>query len=65
MQIFKKIKKNSYNNKLILNIQQRFRSKKHNAFTEEMKKIALNSNDDKRMQPIDKLFNFNIYTLNK
>ena len=65
MQIFKKIKKNSYNNKLILNIQQRFRSKKHNAFTEEMKKIALNSNDDKRMQPIDKLFNFNICTLNK
>ena len=57
MQIFKKIKKNSYNNKLILNIQQRFRSKKHNAFTEEMKKIALNSNDDKRMQPIEKLFN--------
>ena len=57
MQIFKKIKKNSYNNKLILKIQQRFRSKKHNAFTEEMKKIALNSNDDKRMQPIEKLFN--------
>ena len=41
------------NNKLILKTQQRFRSKKHNEFTEEINKIALSSNDDKRTQSID------------
>ena len=35
-------------NKLILKTQQRFRSEKHNVFTEEINKI-LNSNDDKRI----------------
>ena len=37
-------------NNLILKTQQRFRIEKHNVFTEEINKIALNSNDDKRMQ---------------
>ena len=41
------------NNKLILKTQQRFKSKRHNVFTEEVNKIALSSNDDKRMQSID------------
>ena len=40
-------------NKSILEIQQRFKSERHNVFSEEINKIALNSNDDKRMQPID------------
>ena len=35
------------NNKSILKTQ--FRSEKHNIFTEEINKIALSSNDDKRM----------------
>ena len=43
------------NNKLILKTQQRFRSEKHNVFTEEINKIALSSNDDKRMQSIDSI----------
>ena len=34
-------------------MQQRFKSERHNAFTEEINKIALSSNDDKRMQSID------------
>ena len=38
------------NNKLISKTQQRFKSEKHNAFTEEINKITLSSNDDKRMQ---------------
>ena len=38
------------NNKSILKIKQRFKSEKHNLFTEEISKIALSSNDDKRMQ---------------
>ena len=29
--------------------QQRFKSERHNVFTEEINKIALSSNDDKRM----------------
>ena len=37
------------NNKLILKTQQRFKSERHNVFTEEINKIALSSNDDKRM----------------
>ena len=40
-------------NKLILRTQQRFKSERHNVFTEESKKIALSSNDDKRMRSID------------
>ena len=40
-------------NKLVLKAEQRFRSEKHNVFTEEINKIALSSNDDKRMQSID------------
>ena len=37
----------------MLKIQQRFKSKRHNVFTEEINKIALSSNNDKRMQSID------------
>ena len=37
------------NDKLILKTQQRFRGEKYNVFTEETNKIALGSNDDKRM----------------
>ena len=43
------------NNELILKTQQRFRSEKHNVFTEEINKIALSSNDDKRIQSIDSI----------
>ena len=41
------------NNKSILKTQQKFKSERHNVFTEEINKIALTSNDDKRMQSID------------
>ena len=40
-------------NKLILKTQQRFKSERHNVFTEEINKIALSSNDDTRMRSID------------
>ena len=33
--------------------QQRFKSERHNVFTEEINKIALSSNDDKSLQSID------------
>ena len=37
------------NNKLILKAKQRFKSEKQNVITEEINKIALSSNDDKRI----------------
>ena len=40
-------------NRLILKIQQRFRSERHNIFTEEINKIALSSNIDEIIQSID------------
>ena len=43
------------NNKLILKTQQRFKSERHNIFTEEINKTALRSNDDKRMQLFDSI----------
>ena len=39
--------------KAILKTQQRFKSERHNVFTEEINKVALSSNDDKIMQSID------------
>ena len=35
--------------------QQKFKIERHNVFTEEINKIALSSNDDKRMQSIDSI----------
>ena len=50
-----KIKKNFLKNRLKLKTQQRFKSERHNVFTEEINKIALSSSDDKRMQSIDSI----------
>ena len=41
------------NDKLILKTQQKFKSKRHNGFVEEINKIALALNGDKGMQLID------------
>ena len=43
------------NNKIILKSQQRFKSEKRNAYTEQINKIAPTSNDDKRSQKFDKI----------
>ena len=40
------------NNNLMLETQQRFKSERHNVFTEEINKIALSSNNEKRIQLI-------------
>ena len=37
------------NNEIVLKSQQRFKSERHDLYTEEMNKIALSSNDDKRL----------------
>ena len=42
------------NNEIILKLQQRLKSEAHNVYTEEVNKIALRSNDDKRLQTFDR-----------
>ena len=48
--MFENYKDSLFNNKIILKSQLRFKSDHHNVYTEEVNKIALNSNDDKRLQ---------------
>ena len=43
-----------FNDKIILKAQQRFKSDYQNVHTEQINKIALSSNDDKRLQTFDK-----------
>ena len=45
------------NNKLILKLQQRFTINKHYVFTEEVSRIALSANDNKKIQLIDSIWN--------
>ena len=52
--IKRRLKFNDYkdcflNNEIILKSQQRFKSERHDVYTEEVNKIALSSNDDKRL----------------
>ena len=58
--IKRRLKFNDYkdcllNNEVILKSQQRFKSEAHNAYTEEVNKIALSSNDDKRLKIFDRI----------
>ena len=41
------------NNKTFYRSQKRFKSYNHDVYTEEVNKIALSSNDDKRLQTFD------------
>ena len=49
----KEDKKELLKNRVILKTQQRFKSERHIVFPEEISKIALSSNDVKRIQSID------------
>ena len=44
-----------FNDEVIIRSQQRFRSYNHKVYTEEVNKIALSSNDDKRIQTCDRV----------
>ena len=44
-----------FNDKTILKSQQRFKSDHHEVHTEEINKIAVSSNDEKRLQTFDKV----------
>ena len=51
--MFENYRDSLFNNKIIMQSQMRFKSDRHNVFTEEISKIVLNSCDDKRLQTFD------------
>ena len=57
-----------FNDKTMIKTQQRFKSDHHDVYTEQINKIALSSDDDKRLQTFDKIatypygtHNFKVY----
>ena len=52
---FKNYKDSLFNDEVIIKSQQRFRSNHHKVYTEEVNKIALSSNDDKKIQTFDRV----------
>ena len=48
--MFENYKDSLFNNKTIMPSQLRFKSDHHNMYTEEVNKITLSSNDNKRLQ---------------
>ena len=53
--MFENYKDSLFKNKTILKLQLRFKSDHHNVYTEEVNKIARNSNGDKRLQTFDRV----------
>ena len=60
--MFENYKDSLFNNKTILKSQLRFKSDLHNVYTEEVNKIAISSNDDKRFQTSDKVTTYSYGT---
>ena len=53
--MFENYKDSLFNDENILKSQQRFQIGHHKVYTEEVNKIALSSNDNKRLQTFDKI----------
>ena len=53
--MFEDYKDSLFNNNTILRSQLRFKSDLHIVYTEEVNKIALSSNDDKRLQTLNRV----------
>ena len=51
--MFENFKDCLFNNKTVYRSQERFKSYYHDVYTEEVNKIALSNNDDKRLQTFD------------
>ena len=65
--IKRRLKFNDYkdyllNNEIILKSQQRFKSERHDLYTEEINKIALSSNDDKRLKTFNRITSYHYKT---
>ena len=59
---FENYKESVFKNKIIMRSQLRFKSDHHNVYTVEINKIAISSNDDKRLQTIDGITTYPIGT---
>ena len=53
--MFENYKDSLLNDKIILKSQERFKSDHHKVYTEEVNKITLSTNDDKRLQTFDRI----------
>ena len=53
--MFENYKDYLFNNKTVYRSQERFKSYNHDVYTEEVNKIMLSSNDDKRLQISDRI----------
>ena len=53
--MFQNLKDCLFNIKTLYRSQERFKSYNHDVYTEEVNKIALSSNDDKRLQTFDRI----------
>ena len=53
--MFENYKDSLFKNKIIMRSQLRFKSDHHSVYTEEINKIALSSNDNKRLQIFDRV----------
>ena len=53
--MFENYKDSLFKNKTILKSQLRFKSDHHNVYTDEVNKVALSSNDNKRLQTFDRV----------
>ena len=56
--MFENYEDSLFNDEIISKSQKRFNSDHHKVYTEEVNKIALNSNDDKRLQTFDKIITY-------
>ena len=56
--MFENYKDCLFNNKITLKSQQRFKSDCHNVYTEQINKILLSSNENKRLQTFDKIITY-------
>ena len=61
--IKRRLKFNDYkdcllNNQIVLKSQEIFKIERHDVYTEEINKIALSSNDDKRLQTFDRITSY-------
>ena len=56
--MFQNFKDCLFNNKNVCRSQERFKSYNHDVYTEEVNKIVLSSNDDKRLQTFDRIITY-------
>ena len=63
--MFENYKDSLFNGEVILKSQQRFKSDHHKVYTKEVNKIALSSDDDKRLQTFDGIETYSYGITNK